>query len=68
MGDFFNTKIMGLKRIPKSGKMEQMRKEYNESHPTPTTESLVDPVEIMPRRKRRVRDENGNLPRRKGGE
>lgn len=56
MGRFFNQEIMNLKRIPGSKVMEQMRKDYNQEGSSSTTEP--------PRRKRRVRDENGKLVRR----
>ncbi|KKM27460.1 hypothetical protein LCGC14_1574550 [marine sediment metagenome] len=43
MGDFFNKMVIGLKRIPKRGVMEQMRKDYNKAQATLTTEPPVTP-------------------------
>ena len=57
MGNFFNQMVMGLKRIPKRGVMEQMRKDYNESLKAST---LTTEPEVTPRKKRRVRV-NGRL-------
>ena len=55
MGDFFNTKIMGLKRLPKKG-MEQMRKDFNASLTASTEKPKV-------KKKRRVRNSDGKLVR-----